>query len=201
MPYVDSAVRAPQIVAAARAVLIRDGVAKASLRAVAAEADIPLGTLQHVFPSKQRLLQAVIEQVVEDIAEVLTRSAETDSGLTHAISRGIRNFWSTLVVDHRGLQVLQYELVTHALRTPGLEDLARMQYRRYAEVVRLWCTEAADRAHERSAVPYDRLARVIVAAIDGLILQQVSDPDPSRSEQDLDAVVQMVVALAAPSAR
>ncbi|KXP15050.1 TetR/AcrR family transcriptional regulator [Tsukamurella pseudospumae] len=201
MPYVESAVRGPQIVAAARAVLIRDGVAKTSLRAVASEAGIPLGTLQHVFPSKQRLLQAVIEQVVDDISEVLRSAADTESGLAHAIAQGLRNFWSTLVEGHRGLQVLQYELVTHALRTPGLEDLARMQYRRYAEVVQQWCTEAADRSHERSAVPYDRLARVLVAAVDGLILQQVSDPDGARSEQDLEAVVQMLVALAAPSPR
>ncbi|KXO88648.1 TetR family transcriptional regulator [Tsukamurella pulmonis] len=201
MPYVESAVRGPQIVAAARAVLIRDGVAKTSLRAVASEAGIPLGTLQHVFPGKQLLLQAVIEQVIDDISEVLRRSADTDAGLAHALAQGLRNFWATLVLDHRGLQVLQYELVTHALRTPGLEDLARLQYERYAEVVRQWCVEAADRAEEDSAVPYDRLARVVVAAVDGLILQQVSAPDADRAAADLEAVIAMVIALAAPAPR
>lgn len=198
MPYVESAVRGPQIVAAARAVLIRDGVAKTSLRAVAAEAGIPLGTLQHVFPSKQQLLQAVIERVVDDISDVLRRTAETDAGLAHAIRNGMRNFWSALVTDERELQVLQYELVTHALRTPGLEDLARIQYERYTEAVRQWCAEAADRARETSAVPLDRLARVILGAVDGLILQHVAHPDPARSAADLDTVADMVVALAAP---
>ncbi|GAA1077856.1 TetR/AcrR family transcriptional regulator [Tsukamurella spumae] len=201
MPYVESAVRGPQIVAAAHAVLIRDGVAKTSLRAVASEAGIPLGTLQHVFPSKQQLLQAVIEQVVDDISEVLRRTAETDAGLEHAIRNGMRNFWSALVADERELQVVQYELVTHALRTPGLEDLARVQYERYADAVRQWCTEAIERAHETSAIPVDRLARVILAAVDGLILQHVASPDRERSAGDLETVIDMIVTLAAPSPR
>ncbi|ADG78869.1 Transcriptional regulator, TetR family OS=Tsukamurella paurometabola (strain ATCC 8368 / DSM/ CCUG 35730 / CIP 100753 / JCM 10117 / KCTC 9821 / NBRC 16120/ NCIMB 702349 / NCTC 13040) OX=521096 GN=Tpau_2260 PE=4 SV=1 [Tsukamurella paurometabola] len=200
MPYVDSAVRAPQIVAAARRVLIRDGVARASLRSVAAEAGIPLGTLQHVFPSKQLLLQAVIEQVVDDIADVLRRSAETDGGLEHAIRRGLANFWSELVEGRRELQALQYELTTHAVRTPGLEHLAREQYERYVDAVRHWCVEAATRSGEVSSVPYDRLARLTVAAIDGLILQQIADPDPARSANDLASIADMIVGLAAPSA-
>jgi AcrR family transcriptional regulator len=201
MPYVESAVRGPQIVAAARAVLIRDGVARTSLRAVAAEAGIPLGTLQHVFPSKQQLLQAVIEQMIDDISDVLQRSADTDAGLAHAIGNGMRNFWSALVADERELQVVQYELVTHALRTPGLENLADLQYRRYAGAVETWCSEAAERAGEISAVPLERLARVVLAAVDGLILQHIASPDPVRSAEDLEAVVAMVVALAAPTPR
>lgn len=34
------------------------------MRAVSAEAGVPLGTLQYVFPSKQGLLKAVIGDVV-----------------------------------------------------------------------------------------------------------------------------------------
>jgi len=135
MPYVESAVRSKQAVAAARAVLMRDGVGGTSMRTVATEAGIPLGTLQYVFPTKQGLLRAVIEDVVEEIADLLRSSAELEAGLEHAIRRGLHNFWEKLVVDHRNLQLVQYELVTHALRTPGLEELPRWQYERYTEVV------------------------------------------------------------------
>ena len=79
MPYVEASVRRQQMVAAARTALSRDGVARTSLRAVASEAGVPLGTLQYVFPSKEQLLRAVIEDVVEEVATVLkgwrTRSA------------------------------------------------------------------------------------------------------------------------------
>jgi len=45
MVYVESAVRSRQIIAAARAVLIRAGVGGMTVRAAAQEAGIPLGTL------------------------------------------------------------------------------------------------------------------------------------------------------------
>ena len=71
MVYVEAAVRRRQLVASARSVLMRDGVARTSLRAIAEEAGIPLGTLQYVFPSKELLLRAVIEDVVEELAALL----------------------------------------------------------------------------------------------------------------------------------
>lgn len=197
MVYVDSAVRSRQIIAAARAVLIRDGVARTTIRAVADEARIPLGTLQHVFPTKQKLLRAVTEDVVEEIAEVLRNSADLDGGLEHAIRQGVRGFWRSLVVDENNLQLVQLELVVQSLRTEGLEDLARWQYRRYTEVVAQWCEQAAVRAQETCAIGYQRLARLIIAGVDGLIVQYVVDPDADRAEEDLDALVDMVIGRAA----
>lgn len=76
MVYVEAAVRRRQLVASARSVLMRDGVARASLRAIAEEAGIPLGTLQYVFPSKDLLLRAVIEDVVEELAALLKEDVE-----------------------------------------------------------------------------------------------------------------------------
>ncbi|RBO91552.1 TetR family transcriptional regulator [Nocardia puris] len=196
MPYVESALRTKQAVAAARAVLIREGVGRTTMRAVATEAGIPLGTLQYVFPSKQGLLQAVIEDVVDEIADVLRRTADTEHGLANAIRHGLRTFWNELVDEQSQLQLLQVELVTHALRTPGLEWLARRQYERYTEVVTEWSREAAHRAGETCAVPFDRLARVVVANIDGLIMQHVVNPDPARSAGDVEAIADMLVTLA-----
>lgn len=191
--YVDSTVRGRQIIAAARDVLIRDGVARTTIRAVADEARIPLGTLQHVFPTKQKLLRAVTEDVVEEIAEVLRNSADLDNGLEHAIRQGVQAFWRSLVIDENTLQLVQLELVVQALRTEGLEDLARWQYQRYTEVVAHWCEQAATRAQETCSISYQRMARLIVAGVDGLIVQYVVDPDVDRAEADLDTLVDMVI--------
>jgi len=76
MVYVEAAVRRRQLVASARSVLMRDGVARTSLRAIAEEAGIPLGTLQYVFPSKDLLLRAVIEDVVDELAALLKEDVE-----------------------------------------------------------------------------------------------------------------------------
>jgi AcrR family transcriptional regulator len=196
MVYVESAVRSRQIIAAARAVLVRDGVGGMTVRAVAQEAGIPLGTLQYVFPTKQQLLRAVIEDVVEEIAELLRASSQLDAGLEHAITQGVWSFWNDLVVADERMQLVQYELTVHALRTAGLQDLARWQYERYTDVVTEWLEEAALRAGEVSAVGYRQLARLLVASVDGLILQFVVHPDPSRGRQDVESLIAMIVACA-----
>ena len=196
MVYVEAAVRRRQLVASARSVMMRDGVARTSLRAIAEEAGIPLGTLQYVFPSKELLLRAVIEDVVEELAALLKEGVGLGGGLEGAIRHGVSTFWSGLVAEERDLQLMQYELTTYALRTAGQEDLARWQYEQYCGVVAEWLQEAADNAGETSAVPCARLARVMVAGIDGLILQRICDPDASRSREDLDALIAMLVGLA-----
>lgn len=196
MTYVKASVRSAQLVEAARRVLVRDGVHGATLRGVASEADVPLGTLSYVFGSKEQLLKAVIQDVTEEIAEVLRESAETDNGLEQAIRAGMDTFWTSLVVEERWLQVMQYELAMYSLRTPGLEPLARWQMDRYCRIVAAWCQQAANDANELCAVPFDALARVMVASVDGMILQYVADPDDVRARRDLAMVTEMLVDLA-----
>src|SRR5262249_2091433 len=176
MPYVDASVRSKQLVAAAQRVLIRDGVGRLTMRAVAAEAGVLLGTVTYVFPSKEMVLRAVIEDGAAGIAEVLRSSADTGRGLEHAIRDGVQRFWTTLVEDQEGLQIIQYELVIYALRTPGLESMARWQYDRYARIVAAWCQEAASNAGETCAVPFDTLARPLAAAVAGALLPSVCTP-------------------------
>ncbi|WP_431903205.1 TetR/AcrR family transcriptional regulator [Amycolatopsis thermoflava] len=196
MPYLEAAVRRQQFIAAARTALATHGVTRTSLRVVAAEAGVPLATMQYVFPSKQKLLRAVIENVVDEIAHVLADSAATDQGLANAIRQGLDTFWGRLVRNGRELQLLQYELTMYALRTPGHEDLARLQYERYAAVVADWCRHAAEQAGETTAVSFDHLARMIVAGVDGLILQYVCDPDEARAREGLATLAEMAQALA-----
>ena len=193
MVYVESAVRSRQIVAAARAVITRDGVAAATIRAVSKEAGIPLGTLQYVFPTKQQLMRAVIENLVEEIGGILRSSAPLDAGLEYALAKGVRSFWNDLVVGEAPIQLAQYELTTQALRTAGLEDMARRQYEGYTDVVTEWIQQAAGRAGEETAIDARQLARLIVAGVDGLILQYVVDPDPDRGRQDIEAMIAMII--------
>src|SRR4051794_6797935 len=91
--YLKAAERRKQFVQAAREVLCREGVGGTTLRAVAAEADVPLATLQYAFASKNQLLHAVIEDVMTDMSDVLQAAAEVDAGLEHAIRQGLHDYW------------------------------------------------------------------------------------------------------------
>ncbi|UVO12134.1 TetR/AcrR family transcriptional regulator [Mycobacterium sp. SVM_VP21] len=198
MAYVKASEREGQIVAAAMRVLSDVGVAGTTLRGVAAEAGIPLGTLHYVFPSKDQLLRAVIAAVMDDVVDAVRADLKPDRGVAHALRQGVTNFWSTLVESDTGLQIMQYELAMYSVRSEGSGGLAQLQYERYAALVTEFCAQAAQAAEERCAVDFDSLGRLALALVDGLIVQYVTSPDSERARRDLDRAVDMVVQFADP---
>lgn len=198
MVYVRASEREDQIVAAAVEVLAEVGVPATTLRAVAAAADVPLGTLHYVFPTKDQLLRAVVTSIIGDIAGTIRAGLELDRGTEHALRQGVLGFWERLVENRIGLQLMQYELMTYSLRTDPGGTLAQMQYERYSGVVTEFCEQAARAAGERCAVGFDTLGRLALAQIDGLILQYVARPDPVRARRDLEEALDMLVLFADP---
>lgn len=198
MAYVKAAERHEQIVAAAIRVLSQVGVPGTTLRAVAAEADIPLGTLHYVFPSKDQMLRAVIAAVIDDVVATVNDSLELDRGLAHAMSHGVMTFWSALVEGDVGVQVMQYELALYSVRSEGSGGLAQLQYDRYTALVTDFCEQAANAAGERCAVDFATLGRLALGVLDGLIIQYVASRDDQRARRDLERAIQMLVTLADP---
>ena len=198
MAYVKAAEREEQIIAAAIRVLSAVGVPATTLRAVATEAGIPLGTLHYIFPSKDQLLQAVIGAVIEEISQALRDGLQVDQGVEHALRHGIGSFWNRLVENDIGLQIMQYELTAYALRTDGAGHLAATQYDRYCAMVTDFCERAAQGAGERCAVGFDTLGRLALGIVDGLILQYVARPDGDRAHRALGYALDMIVLLADP---
>ncbi|MFC9895018.1 TetR/AcrR family transcriptional regulator [Nocardia sp. NPDC127579] len=195
--YVRMSEREEQIVAAAVRVLGDVGVPAMTLRGVAAEAGVPLGTLQYVFSSKDQLLRAIITTVIRDISEALRSHLELDRGVEHALRHGITSFWDKLVENRVGLQIMQYELMTYSLRNQSGE-LARLQYESYSAVVTEFFEQAARTSGERCAVGFDTLGRLALAQVDGLILQYIARPDAARARRDLQQALDMVVIFADP---
>ena len=147
----------------------REGVAAVTTHRVAAEAGVGQGLLTYAFPRKADLLAAVVAEVGARVRE----AAAADDG-----AQAAQRFAAYL--EHAsatpGLQLLQYEVTTAALRDDALAGLAREQYEAYAVVVADALVETAGVSREQAAVP----ARVLLAAVDGLILQGLVDPDAAR---------------------
>ncbi|OBK27824.1 TetR family transcriptional regulator [Mycobacterium asiaticum] len=196
MAYVKAAEREEQIVAAARSVLAAAGVSATTLRAVAAEAEIPLGTLHYVFPTKEKMLRAVITAVIGEVVDTVGADLELDQGLEHAIRHGAIRFWDTLVQGDIGVQIMQYELAMYSARTQDSGGLALYQH--YTSLITELCERAASGAGERCAVDFDTLGRLCLAVVDGLIVQYVANPDPDRARRDLNRAIDMLVAFADP---
>ena len=197
--YAKAEVRRSQLVAAARAVLARVGMAGTTLRGVAAEAGVPLGTVHYIFATKEQLLRAVLEDVLEEISVAFRAAASSATDLDAAMLTTVLDVWSQLVEADPGMQIMQYELTIWALRTEGMANVARRQYELYLQVLTENWNEAAARAGVTLAIPADQLARLFLAGADGLILQYLTLGDSEQTRADLERFVGQMVRYATGS--
>ncbi|MER5782601.1 TetR/AcrR family transcriptional regulator [Streptomyces mobaraensis] len=118
---------------AAEAVLVAKGNADASLRAVAAEAGVRLGHLQHYFPTRADLVRAVLERALDRSLERLTGPA----GLTGPDRAEPAEAVAVVLAeqDDPHLVRLFVEVWALAARDEAIAEAVRAFYRRYADHV------------------------------------------------------------------
>ncbi len=185
--------RRVDIIAAAIRVLARDGLAETTTRKIAAEANVNQATLRYYFGSKDDLLFAVLQGMMEMTREVVLATMPDGQGLHEIIAACIRGFWA-YVEQMPELQVVQYELILYALRHPESAWLAREKYDGYCSVVETLFQRSFTTAGKTCPPSVAQLARFVVGSLDGLILQFISDRDAVRAREGLDYLIAMVIA-------
>jgi len=109
-----------EIADAAIATLAAAGLRGLTHRAVDREADLPEGSTSYYFRTRQALLEAVVERLVErDRTEVPTMSAAT---LDDFVDLGARIVRALLTVERNRL-LARYELHLESTRRPELREL------------------------------------------------------------------------------
>lgn len=181
--------RKDALLEAATAVIARDGVAAASTRAITAEAGMSLASFHYVFPSRDALLAEVIERtLVREFAEQRLLS-ERGQSVEERVYQGFCVSIG-LLAERPEVELSMFELMHYALRTPGLETLARRQYERY------W--QAAERIVDETGVTWDRptreIAQIVVGMNDGIALAWLAT-------RDTDAALRMAAVAAATICR
>ncbi|QUQ63941.1 TetR/AcrR family transcriptional regulator [Kutzneria sp. CA-103260] len=160
--------RRERIVAAAVAVIGEVGLAGFTHRAVAARADVPLGSTTYYFADLDELLDAAVRTVAEENVQRLRDWAlalPDDADLSSELAR----FAVRLVTKHREATVLAYELYGAALRRPALRAASTA-----------WDTMLTEVFQSR----FDPVtARALTALFDGLLYQALVSPrTPRRAE-------------------
>jgi AcrR family transcriptional regulator len=176
--HVPAQERRQQIIEAAVRVLAREGVAGASTRRIAEEADANLGTLHYTFRGKDDVFDAVFNycwHVTSQIFdEVIVEGAGMESG-----ALAILNRYADLVVADPDFVATQYHLLTWSLTTDAGRRMADRAYRAMDDIV----VEALNRAKAADEPANHELAiaRIIIGVIDGICLRFLV----SRSEQEM----------------
>ncbi len=175
--------------------LAREGIAATTTRSIAREAGVNQAMLNYYFGSKDELLFAVLQALMQQTQQIVLATRSAPSTLPQMIRASISAFWA-FVERAPEIQTMQLELTLYALRHSSSTWLAKQQYAGYAAVVEQLIREGCAETGETCAVPFDLLARFIMGGLDGIILQFISDRDIERARRHVALLCEAVIALA-----
>ncbi|NNG38887.1 TetR/AcrR family transcriptional regulator [Flexivirga sp. ID2601S] len=166
-----------------------EGLEAATVRRIAKEAGVPLGTVHYCFGSKAALIAAVAESIEQpDLGPEDLGHLPPDQ----AILLAFREYWRQVGSDRRR-QLLIYELVAHLSRggSEARPIAQQLMQRAYGAVLGVLRTYAATSGR---ILPDDGLvlARGIVALTDGVSLSWVVDEDDEAANRIFEMVAQMI---------
>jgi AcrR family transcriptional regulator len=182
-----------RIVEAAKSVVSEQGVQKATLRAIAAEAGISIGTLYYYYPSKNDLLYDLMDSHTSEsyfIAESFKSGKivedSKEEGLAGYLARKIKE----RIDGHEENRILFY-LIQEAIM--GNEEIKSNIQKKY----RLWIDSIEAIVSELFEVPVSKTSRatavIINAAIDGFMLQKLIKVDENNITDELAEVGQLLL--------
>jgi TetR/AcrR family transcriptional regulator, regulator of biofilm formation and stress response len=168
------------LIDAAIAIASERGLRGLTYRAVAKAAGVSYGLVSHHFGSRA----ALISEALGSSVETLERNTLERPGPLPEFAIELAGF----IAANEDLLVFQYELTMEARRRPELApDIEKM----YTDVLTL----VGQRLREFGVDdPDGSLGWLIVAAIDGMILQQLVFSDPDRTRGGITIVQELIAA-------
>lgn len=166
---------ADRVADAAITVIARDGLDALSVRAVARQAGVTGGAVQHHFPTKNELTLGAFDRTLRRqttrVASLPARRTVTD--------RLVRELCSILPSDPDSREEAVVWIAMSAAVT-GNEDVAA-RHARFVEQTRRWIAATVRRAiaadEIAASVDAVRVAPLIDAALDGMMLQAIAADD------------------------
>lgn len=184
--FVDAALRRQEVVEAVFRIVAADGLERASLREVADEAELAVGSVRHYFASSDELLAHAFGVVVDRIVGRLTaadeRLAEAQPG-TPEHHRGVLTLLGELLPldDERAVDACVWMAFKNAARTrPFLAAEADRSHRAVAAIVGRLVMDLSSAADTDAAVDQQRLvteAERLLATLDGLTMHALLQPE------------------------
>ncbi|NNH70517.1 TetR family transcriptional regulator [Nocardia uniformis] len=192
---IDHEQRKADVAAAVWRLIVSSGVSAVSLRTVAAEAGIVLGSLRHSFPTKADLLAYSMQLVHANVEKrVATHTSIQDP---HALVTGI--LLELLPVDDQRYTEMRVNvaLIAEAPAHPRLAELAEAAQTAIADLCLQLCRYLAETAHLHPTRDPGTEARRLHALIDGMALHILVTPSAAAATEA--ALSTYLKDLAAPS--
>lgn len=195
MSRIPAPERREALIDAALRVVARDGIARATTRAIVAEAGMSLASFHYAFASRDELVDELIRTVVARERDAVVPELVPGVGLRDLLESGLLRYLDHLRADPEHEQAM-LELAQYALRSPERHPLAVEQYARYTELATGTLQLAATHTGATWRVPVEQVARVLVAFTDGLTLSWLVDRDDEAARRVIAAAAGAIAQMA-----
>jgi len=180
---VDWDQRRDEILSATWRVIARDGIAGATIRAIAKEANCSRGILGHYFDDKADILGSALVHSHRRVGARMTQASAGQTGLT-----ALRTVMlEALPLDERRDLEAQIEISFwgRALGNASMRDLQHSEFDRLSARLRAHLDEAAQQGELAPGCDPGLATHQLLVLIDGLSAERVLYPDRVTSERQL----------------
>ncbi|WP_438295164.1 TetR/AcrR family transcriptional regulator [Streptomyces sp. HUAS TT7] len=205
--YVDPEARRREVVDALFRVVVREGLQRASLRVVADEAGLNIGSLRHYFASQQELMEFAMRSMLERVGGRLLRRVEEIGTLAEHAAAEQRRLAADLLCEllpldeRRRAEVTVFiDFVTAARTNPALDGLAQEAAVGARSLVRRVLVRLDESGAVRPGLDLDQETERLAALVDGLGLGAALHPDVLAPETSASVLHAHLESLRPPGA-
>jgi TetR/AcrR family transcriptional repressor of bet genes len=179
-PKLPEQERCDAILAAAYQIALTEGLDAVTARRVATAASISPGLVFFHFQSKEGLLQALLDVLLEGTLDALTDPGLAQLAPWDRLERMVRGELERLAEYHAGVELLFAFYFSR--RDTLFRDRIEASFGRYLEAFLPVCREVAAQGRMSGSVSGDDLAATVVALVQGASIQAIRNPADFRPE-------------------
>jgi AcrR family transcriptional regulator len=194
--YLSADERRAHILDAAVEVIAAEGLARATTRRIAEQAESPLGALHYCFRNKDELMALVLERG-RNTLQAAMETVDPNAGFEATIRSSVQAYWKWMRTN-LGLNLALMELLMVAIRRGehGKALYARLNDPFGGDKLRENLRVAAEVDGIEPAVPVAEIARFIIHRFDGLVFEYAASEDRPATQRQVDMLANAMVALA-----
>ena len=200
MARIAVADRREALLAAAVRTIAARGVARASVRDIAAAAEMPPASFHYVFDSRDAMLGQLAGALVAGQREQVVASLAAADDLPALVGAALEG-WLDRAVAEPDAEVVLHELIAWSRWTPGRGELAAAVYEHYESAVLSVVAVAHERFGTRWSVPERDVARLALVLTDGTAARWLVDRDEGSARAALRRGAAALLALVAEAGR
>ena len=184
--------RRGELIEAGLQVIAREGMHGATVRAVVAEAGVPLATFHYVFSSRDEMIGEAYAYVALRPGEDPTAIVPDGAPLDEAV-QAVLTLWFDRFIEHPEYELAIMEIMAYCSRTPALAHLPGEVQERYLEVLVAAIDALRSRYRLAGGMGARELAELVLHMTDGITYAWLRTRDTDASRRVIQAAVPVLV--------